>query len=215
LVGCAAFAAFPFVRTTHQVETWANSETLWSNVIRQYPRNERAYVARGNARGGSGRVREAMSDLQTARALGSRRGSLYDGLGNAFIALGQSDSALAMYDRGLALEPDMPRTHYNRAVVYLRVLGRPADALADLDSARAVLPAQALGYHVLRGDAYMQMRRYREAAAEYDGAIDAGARTVTVFNNRAYCRAQLGDSTGAAADLRDAGQLSVGLEGAK
>jgi tetratricopeptide (TPR) repeat protein len=101
----------------------------------------------------------------------------------------------------------MGRTHYNRAVVYLR-LGRPADALADLDRARELLPIQSLEFHVMRGDAYLQMKQYREAAAEYDGAVRDGFGSAPVYNCRAYCRAQLGDSTGAAEDLATARRLS-------
>jgi tetratricopeptide (TPR) repeat protein len=204
---CVAFSAFLFVSTVRQVEVWANSEALWTNVIHLQPKNDRGYLARGSDRGSAGRIPEAMADLKTARALGSTRGSLYDGLGNAFGALGQNDSALVMFDQGLALEPNMGRTHYNRAVVYLR-LGRPADALADLDRARELLPIQSLEFHVLRGDAYLQLKRYREAAAEYDGAIRDGFGSAPVYNCRAYCRGQLGDSAGAAEDLAMARKLS-------
>src|SRR5262249_40524946 len=82
LFGIVAVAFFAL--TVRQADVWKDSETLWTNVIRRYPKDEMAYVARGNARGASGRIDEAFQDLLRARGLGSRRGNLYDGLGNAF-----------------------------------------------------------------------------------------------------------------------------------
>jgi len=195
-----------FARTVRQAEVWRDSEALWSNVIRLYPRNEMAYVARGNARGSSGRVDDAFHDLITARSLGSHRGNLYDGLGNAFGSRGQLDSAVVMYDRGLALEPNMGRTYYNRAIAYLR-LQRPADALADLERARELVPAQTLNFHVPSGNAYLQLKQFREAVAQYDSAIGEGQRDPNLYYSRALGRWNLGDSTGAGADLNEARRL--------
>jgi len=199
-------AAVFFARTVRQAETWKDSETLWSNVIRLYPRHDMAYVARGNARGASGKVDEAFHDLITARGLGSNRGNLYDGLGNAFGSRGQLDSAVVMYDRGLALEPNMGRTYYNRAIAYLR-LQRPSDALADLARARMLVPAQTLDFHVPSGNAYLQLKRYQEAVAQYDSAIGEGRRDPNLYYSRALGKWNLGDSTGAGADLNEARKL--------
>jgi protein O-mannosyl-transferase len=204
--GCL-FLVFLFARTVRQVETWKDSETLWTNVIRLHPESEMAYVSRGNHRGRTGRVHEAMSDLQTALRLGSRRGSMYDGLGNAYGSMGMIDSALVMFDRGLQIEPGMGRTHYNRAIAYLR-LGRPREALADLDRAGALLPFLAPTLHVPRGNAYLQLQQYREAATEYDRAIATGVRDPYAFYNRGIARMNLGDPVGAAQDLEEARRLN-------
>jgi len=175
-------------------------------VIRLYPHSDLAYLARGNARGAAGQIQEALSDLQTARRLGSKQGTLYDGLGNAYVALGQPDSALAMYDAGVALQPNMGRLYFNRAVAYLR-LARPRDALADLEKAGRLAPTEALSLHAARGDAYMQLKAFREAVAEYDRELEKGAPNPNVLYNRAVCRWNLGDSTGAAVDFRESKRL--------
>ena len=209
-VGCGLFAVFLFVQTVRQVKTWRDSEAFWSTVIDRFPRSDLAYVSRGNFRGKSGRIPEAMEDLQTALRLGSRRGILFDGLGNAYGTLGKIDSALVMYDRGLSLEPNMGRTYYNRAIAYLRVV-RPNDALADLERARALMPFQASTLHLPRGYAYMQLLRYREAIVELDRAIESGVRDPNAYYNRGVCKLHVGDATGAAADLREARRLNPAL----
>jgi tetratricopeptide (TPR) repeat protein len=199
-VAGSLFAAFLLVQTTRQVESWRDSEAFWSTVIDRYPRSDLAYISRGNFRGKSGRIQEAMADLQTARGLGSRRGILFDGLGNAYGSLGQVDSALVMFDRGLSLEPNMGRTYYNRAIAYLR-LARPNEALADLERARVLMPLQATTLYFPRGNAYMQLGRYRKAIAEFDRAIEAGVRDPYAFYNRGVSKSRVGDSDGAAADF--------------
>src|SRR5262249_29554771 len=81
---CAVFAAFAFGLTVRQVETWKDDETLWTAVIRVHPQVRIAYLNRGLWYGRSGRVQQAMSDLQVALHLGVRRGDLFDGLGSAY-----------------------------------------------------------------------------------------------------------------------------------
>jgi Flp pilus assembly protein TadD len=206
---CVLFAAFLFARTVRQIETWKDSETLWTSVIRRYPRSELAYVSRGNGRGQAGQVEAALADFQTARALGSRRGSLYDGLGNAYGSMGKLDSAIVMFDRGLSLEPNMPRTYYNRGIAYLR-LGRAGDALADFDRAARLQPSLESMIRFPRANALLALGRYADAIAEYGRAIDAGVRDPNVYYNRALARMNLGDTAGASADMEEARRLAGG-----
>ncbi len=205
--GLVLVIAILFVQAIRQVETWKNTEALWSNVIHLYPRSDAAYVSRGNGRGEAGQIEGAMSDLQTAVRLGSRRGDLYDGLGNAYGTLGKPDSALLMYDRALAIDPTLGRTYYNRAIANLRV-GRPREALADLERALDVIPLQAPFVHFPRGNAYLQLGQFREAEAEFGRAIEAGQLVPDALYNRGVCRLRLGDKAGAGADFREVLRLN-------
>ncbi|HEX7078844.1 MAG TPA: tetratricopeptide repeat protein [Candidatus Eisenbacteria bacterium] len=207
--GAALALALLFVGTRRQVETWKDSEALWSNVIRNYPRCDLPYVSRGNARGEAGRIQEAMADLETARSLGSRRADMYEGLGNAYASIGKPDSAVVMFDRALEGDPNVGRTHYNRAIAFLRV-GRPRDALADLDRALQLMPLQAASLHFPRGNAYMQLAMYREAEAEFGRAAATGQIVTDALYNRGICRLRLGDAAGAAADFREVLRLDPG-----
>lgn len=201
--GLALVTAILFVLTTRQVETWRNSEALWSNVIRLYPHSDAAYISRGNGRGAAGQVESALSDFQAAVRLGSRRADLYDGLGNAYGTLGKPDSALLMFDQALAIDPTLGRTYYNRAIVHLR-LGRPREALEDLARAQDVIPLQAPTLHFPRGNAYVQLGQYREAETEFSRAIAAGQLVPDALTNRGLCRLRLNDPAGARSDFREA-----------
>ena len=207
-VALACFAAVCGVLSVRQIGVWKNSDTLWSQVIRLHPRSAMAYVARGNARGSAGRVQEALEDLRTARSLGSRKYDLYDGLGNAYGALGQLDSSVVMYGAAIAQNSSSGRTYYNRAVALVR-LQRPQEALADLDRAEALLGGTNLNVHPTRGDAYLHLQRYREAVQEYDRAIERGAGNAMVYNNRGIAKWNLGDRAGAEADIAEARRLGA------
>jgi len=200
---CALFAAALAVLGIRQVATWKDTEALWSNVIRHDPESGKAYAARGNFRGRSGRVREALADLQRARALNPDRGEVYEDLGNAYGSLGQLDSAIVFFGEALRIDPSLGHTYSNRAVAYLR-LGRPREALADLDRAETLMPGATGSLHFPRGNAYLMLGDARRAADEFGRAIDAREGGADAYANRGRARMLLGDPNGATSDLREA-----------
>ena len=200
--GMALVIAFLFFQTTRQVETWKDSEALWGNVIRNFPRSDLAYISRGNSRGKAGQIQGAMADLQTALRLGSERPDMYDGLGNAYAGTGKPDSAVLMFDLALKGNPTAGRTYYNRAIAHL-VSDHPREALADLEKADELMPVPAPSLHFLRGNAYMDLAMYSEAVAAFDRAIAAGQRVPDSYYNRGVCKLRLADTAGAMADFRE------------
>lgn len=206
---CALFALVLMPRTVRQVETWKDTEALWSNVIRNDPGADKAYAARANYRGRAGRVAEALSDLQTARRLNPRRGEVYEDLGNAYGSLGRPDSAVLFFGEALRIDPTLGHTYYNRAIAYLR-LGRPREALADLAQAESLMPGETASLHFPRGNAYMSLGDDRRAVEEFGRAIEAREGGADAYVNRGMARMRLGDPGGAAADFREALRLDPG-----
>lgn len=200
--GIAAVTALLFVQTTRQVETWKNTETLWTNVIRIFPRCDLPYISRGNGRGEAGQIQGAMADLQTAMRLGSRRADMYEGLGNAYASIGKADSAVMMFDLAVKGNPIVGRTYYNRAIAQL-IVGRPREALADLEKALELMPIQAQSLHFPRGNAYMQLAMYPKAIAEFSRAIAAGQLVPDAHFNRGVCKLRSNDTAGAIADFQE------------
>jgi len=207
--GLVVAAALLFVRTRDQVATWKNSEALWTNVIRNFPRCDLPYISRGNGRGEAGQIEGAKADLQTALRLGSRRADMYEGLGNVYASTGKPDSAVLMFDQAVKGNPSAGRTYYNRAIAYL-IVARPREALADLEKARELMPVRASTLHFPRGNAYLQLGRYPEAIAEYDRAITTGQLVTDALLNRGVCKLRTKDPAGAAADFREVLRLDPG-----
>lgn len=209
VAGVAVVGVLLFVRTRDQVDTWRNSEALWSNVIRNYPRCDRAYISRGNGRGEAGQIEGAKADLQTAMRLGSRSADMYEGLGNVYASTGKPDSAVLMFDEAVKGNPTAGRTYYNRAIAYL-IVARPREALADLEKAQELMPVRSPTLHFPRGNAYLQLGRYPEAIAEYGRAIAAGQLVIDALLNRGVCKLRTNDPAGAAADFREVLRLDPG-----
>jgi len=202
VAGVAVVTVLLFVRTRDQVDTWKNSEALWSNVIRNYPKCDLPYISRGNGRGEAGQIEGAKADLQTAMRLGSRRADMYEGLGNVYASTGKPDSAVLMFDEAVKGNPNAGRTYYNRAIAYL-IVARPREALADLEKAQELMPARAATLYFPRGNAFLQLGRYPEAIAEYGRAIAAGQLVIDALLNRGVCKLRTNDPAGAAADFRE------------
>jgi len=89
--------------------------------------------------------------------------------GNDLEDMGQFDSALACYDRALAMNPDYARAHSNRGNV-LQLLQRFDDALNSYDRALAVRPDYAEAFFN-RGNALRALHRFDEALSSYDYAL--------------------------------------------
>ena len=97
-------------------------------------------------------------------------------------SLGKKDTALASYDRALAVQPDYAEALSNRGLT-LHQLKRFEDALASYDRALTVRPdyAEALSN---RGFTLHQLKRFEEAVASYDKAIALKPDYAEAFNNR-------------------------------
>jgi tetratricopeptide (TPR) repeat protein len=208
------FGMFLSAATLRQIETWKDSEALWTRTIEVHPTDGTRYVWRGMSRVDDGRMSEALGDFRVAMSLGAASADLFDGLGNAYCGLGKCDSSLAMYHRALELEPGRGNSYRNRAVAYLR-LGRAREALADLDRALELMPEHAALLWGPRGYAFKLLRDYPRAVAEFDRAIAADPRDPVSFYNRGFCRLMLGDRAGAAEDFRAVLRLDPGNAAAR
>ena len=96
--------------------------------------------------------------------------------------LGKKDTALASYDRALALRPDSAEVLFNRSST-LFALKRFAEALASYDRALKVRPdyAEAL---CNRGLTLHELKRFAEALVSYDRALKVRPDYADALSNR-------------------------------
>jgi tetratricopeptide (TPR) repeat protein len=97
-------------------------------------------------------------------------------------SLGQTEEALATYDRVLVINPDLPEALYNRGNA-LRELKRPEKALESFDRAIAINP-QFAEAHNNRGNALHELNRPQDALASYDKALAIKPRLLDALYNR-------------------------------
>nr|WP_221474532.1 tetratricopeptide repeat protein [Planomonospora venezuelensis] len=123
-------------------------------------------------------------------------------------ALELVQQAVDLADRALA-----PHEHPIHRLVLLAnraqlavMLGRPEDALEDLDRVIAADPGYP-DYYIDRGNLLHRLGRTDAAVADYETAMEAGPPFPEPYYNRAEIRFTAGDHSGALADLDHALEL--------
>jgi predicted O-linked N-acetylglucosamine transferase (SPINDLY family) len=102
--------------------------------------------------------------------------------GNAWNRLGRPETALADYDRAIALDPCHARALCNRGAVLER-LGRREEALDSYDRAITLDPLDFLA-HYNRGSVLKDLKRFEEALTSYDKAVELKADFAASYINR-------------------------------
>ena len=134
--------------TYAQVDTWKNSETLWTNVMKHYPmRTEQsasgmrvvkrgvglAYAARGDYFYEKGRFDEAFEDLKMAELAGHSGARYYLKLGVLYGQRGLREDALRVLNIASIQGPNNAETLYNRGIT-LAMMDRSKEAVADFEA---------------------------------------------------------------------------------
>ena len=126
-------------------------------------------------------------------------------LGAANARMGQTETALACYDRALAIKPDFAEVHNNRGNVLSR-LGQHDEAIASFRSALQIKPEYAEAHNNL-GVVLYDAGRVDEAAASYRKALKVRPAYAEAQNNLGNALADLGQSEAALASFNTALQL--------
>jgi hypothetical protein len=175
--------------TMKQVETWQNSETLWTTVIELNKTKDGVYQRkieqplsnRGNYYGKrSERARsaeearlyidKAFNDFQIAAQLGSERPEVYEGIGNAYGMKGEFANALENYSIALKFAPKRGSIYFNRGVTY-SILKNPEMAIQDYNKALQYTPEIAPQVYTNRGLAYMELGQNEAAIIDLKKAL--------------------------------------------
>ena len=153
--------------TWRRTQVWRDGVTLWENVITSYPDSALARKNLGIARHERSDAAGAVEDLTVALRQTPFDPDVYRSRGSAYVDLGQSDLALADFDRAVGLKPDHAEALNNRGAL-LAARGALLRALSDFDRAIAVNPRYAM--------ALLNRARAREALGDLAGAGEDRAR---------------------------------------
>ena len=124
------------------------AETLFRQIVTREPANRVARFSLGNALFYQHKYQpaievyaplldEELKDPQLAKLLEDPEAPLVliDNLAMAYGISGQYETCLATLDKGLALAPDYPHFHFNRACTYAEMGSREDEALASTEQA--------------------------------------------------------------------------------
>lgn len=129
----------------------------------------------------------------------------YIGRAGAFQRLEKLDEAIEDYSQAIRLKPDSAIAYHERGVCLAR-LKQDDRAFVDYNRALELGPANPLTWNG-RGVIYLHRKQYQKAIADFTEAIRLRPILAQAFKNRAAAEKALGDTAGANADLKQAGQL--------
>ncbi len=115
------------------------------------------------------------------------------------------ERALALFDRGIRLHPDLPMLWHNRGCCHMR-LDRPEAAVADLDESVQRNPNFGESYS-FRGSSLIGLNRYHEALADFSQAEELGADADFIHTRRGILHLIRKDWPAALADFDKAAEL--------
>lgn len=152
-----------------------------------------------------GRNAEAAQIFEQSLAVDDRRPETWVNIGKNRRDTGDVEGAAAAYRHAIAMNPNLVSAQNNLAVI-LCELGRPLEALDLLDKTLLLVP-NAAWVHVHRGNTLKDLKRFPEAIAAYDRALQIAPALSEGWNNLADVLQLSGDTAQAVA----AAERALGL----
>jgi tetratricopeptide (TPR) repeat protein len=153
---------------------------------------------------------KAAPHLDEALRLLPADASLYGERGALSFARSRYQDAIKDYTELLTLNPGDAQTYVNRGDAYFQS-GDNRRAVEDYSQALRRMSEVDRGaladVYDRRGVAWARLKKYAEATADYNRAIDNDPDDPVLYLNRAVARKQTGDGAGADADARRAEEL--------
>ncbi len=152
--------------TLHRQGDFAAAERLYSEILRQAPKNFDALHLLGVIAYQTRRTERGVALIRRAIRLNPAAPSAHNNLGNALRDMQLHDEALASYDRAISLKPDYAEAHYNRAST-LKELKLTDAALESYDRAIELAPGDD-DVRVDRSLCLLQLGRFQAGWREYE-----------------------------------------------
>ena len=178
MLGAVVFSYQAYARA----QIWQNSETLWTNVIKNYPQTATAYGQLGSFYlRKDGKTDEALSDLSKGIKLQPNFPEAYINRAEIYAKKGKLDSALMDCDSGIKYRPVYPDAYSSRAKIYGQ-MGKFNLAVRDCDTALKQLPNYP-GAYVNRGIAHAMAGQIDSAMIDFLSAVHYDHNLPNVYLN--------------------------------
>lgn len=207
----SVFVIFLLYKTKSQVEVWQNSETLWTQVLQYYPKEDLALANRGNFRGKTGNINGAMSDFEVAIADGCERADVYEGLGNSYGTLSTQNAvqkeayiakAIEMYQKALKIDSTKGNIHYNMGITQLST--NALSSVKSFEMALRYMSHRKAEILPVYGIALLNSAKYSEAIKIISQAMTVATPTDAMYYHRGLAHLGNGNSVAAKSDFQEA-----------
>lgn len=207
LVGVGVFfSSLSFI----QAQSWANSETLWSNVLRHYPSSSVAHNNLGSEYSAQQKGAEAKAAFEKAIALNPKYVEPHVNLAVLYIAVNALAPAKVEIEKALALDPYSARAYYNQGVIAERE-NQQAVAVESYKKVIAYDPTNLAAYVNLAAASY-RLGQKEEAIGVLKRVLERDAAVPEAHNNLGAIYLELGRVSEATEALKKAIQLDPEYE---
>lgn len=156
--------------------------------IRAYP-----YYSQGRMKVNTEDYKEAINDFDKAIQLNPNLAIFYSGRGAAKYGLGNSEGAIADFEKGLKLvNGKSVETYFMLGTVKLTV-GDYENAITHFDKAIGLTPKFVVAYHA-RAMAKLKLNDYESAIIDLDKTIEIDPTDANLYKSRAIIKVSLGES---------------------
>jgi len=167
--------------------TWQDSETLWQNVLKNYPQSVKAHTNLALAYIEKGSLDKAVNQCKKALAINPHYVRARNVLGIAYDKKGMVDEAIVVYRKALSINPHDKETLANLGLAYIEK-GEFDKAIVECKKALAINPDCVVAHNNL-GIAYTKRGMLDEALVEFKEVLRVNPYSKDAHNNLAviYC----------------------------
>ncbi|MBA3649473.1 MAG: tetratricopeptide repeat protein [Chitinophagales bacterium] len=187
---------------SERTRIWKNSETLWTNVILNYPRVPIAYNDLGSYYQKLNELRLAKKNFDAAINLQPDFGEALINRCDLFRAENKIDSAIIDGNHAVKLRPENADSRINRGIAF-SMAGKYDSAMADFNKAISLSPGNAR-YYNNRGNLFGITNHPDSAIRDYDLALRYDPGFIDAYGNRGHSYFVLGNYSQAINDLTKA-----------
>ncbi len=187
IAAAGMYVAILAVISYRQTKIWANSETLWTHVLKYYSNTALPYNNRANHYRDHKQFDLALQDYN--EAVRHKAGhATYNSRAKLFFQRNEDAKAIQDYDKAISM---MPKAEYyvNRGAAKAK-LGRPQEALEDINKGLQIDPNWKTGY-LNRSILHNQLGMYDKAIADIDRYLQFEPRNADLWYEGGRCRRAL------------------------
>jgi len=212
VVGASAALGALAIASALQLRHWRDSFAVHERIVAVHPESFRAHAHLGGAYLRAGRMDEALAHFERAARLAPRWAPPLLGLADVALKRNETERALELYARGLALDPKQPVAQSNYGTALVRV-GRFAEARAAFERAiaeQAGAPSwqrSSAEPHLGLGDALWAQGDLAGARQSYERGLALAPEHAAGHTGIAMLLLELGEADSAAQHLARARAL--------
>lgn len=171
-----------FVITYKRCFVWKNSETLWSDVIRNSPCFSTAYNSRATYYLSKGEKEKAFRDLNKAIEIDGKNVMAFNNRGLYYLENGELNAAISDFTSALEYDEKSLRALIYRGNAF-NALKKYQSALKDFDRAVMINPYIPEAY-INRANIYLQTTEYEKAVNDFSKALELRKDILIALINR-------------------------------